>query len=54
MELIDAIISRDECSRSDAEAMITEMKIRVRDGENPEEVLYDEGFELDYFLDIVP
>jgi hypothetical protein len=32
---------------------IQEMRIRVSNGENPEEVLHEEGFEPDYFYDII-
>ena len=32
---------------------IEEMRRYVRDGQNPEEVLHDEGFEPDYFWDII-
>lgn len=30
-----------------------EMRERVSNGEDPEEVLYDEGFEPDYILDLI-
>lgn len=53
-ELSKAIQARDECSREDAQRLITEMVEEVIDGRNPEEVLRDNNFELDYFLDIVP
>lgn len=53
MKLINAIISRDECSREEAQELIKEMRERVLEGEDPEEVLYDEGFEPDYVFDII-
>lgn len=30
-----------------------EMRQRIRDGEDPEEVLYEEGFEPDFVLDLI-
>lgn len=53
MSLKDAIMSRDECSDSEAQSLIDDMILRVENGENPEEVLYEEGFEPDYIFDIL-
>lgn len=51
--LLQAIMSRDECSKQDAQNLIDEMQERVLAGENPEEVLYEEGFEPDYIFDLI-
>jgi hypothetical protein len=48
-----AIMSRDACSESDAIFLVEEMKDEVQDGRNPENVLEDEGFEPDYFFDLI-
>ena len=53
MTLLEAIMSRDECSQKEAQELINFMKELVNEGENPEEVLYDEGFEPDYIFDII-
>jgi len=52
-ELCLAIMNREDCTQEEAEEVIREMKERVRDGEDPEEVLFDEGFEPDYIFDIL-
>jgi hypothetical protein len=38
---------------SDIEDAYNEMRDRIEDGEDPEEVLHDEGFEPDYFYDLL-
>lgn len=54
MNLLEAIMCRDECSKKDAQDLIDEMKILVHEeGCDPEEVLYDEGFEPDYIFDLL-
>jgi len=52
-ELCLAIMNREDCTQEEAEEVIQEMKERVREGEDPEEVLFDEGFEPDYIFDIL-
>ncbi|MFA5152864.1 MAG: hypothetical protein WC554_09915 [Clostridia bacterium] len=47
-------MSRDGVSAEEADVLVQELKDQVLDGENPEEVLYDEGFEPDYIFDILP
>lgn len=53
-ELQQAIMHRDGCTVAEAAEIILDMKERVADGEDPEEVLFDEGFEPDYVFDILP
>jgi len=53
-DLHKAIMSRDGVSAEEADVLVQELKDQVLDGENPEEVLYDEGFEPDYIFDILP
>ena len=52
-ELHQALISREDMSFEEADEIVQEMKERVREGENPEDVLFEEGFEPDYFYDII-
>ena len=52
-ELVGIFMNRDELTRDEAEDLVSELKERVADGENPEEVLYDEGLEPDYIFDIM-
>jgi hypothetical protein len=52
-ELCLAIMNREDCTQEEAEELIKDMKQRVSEGEDPEEVLLDEGFEPDYIFDII-
>ena len=53
-DLHKAISNRDNCSLEDADKLIKEMASRVHfDGENPEEVLNEEGFEPDYVFNLL-
>ena len=53
-ELVRVLMNRDGISRKEAQGIREEMMQRVWDGEDPEEVLYEEGLEPDYFFDILP
>lgn len=54
VHLIRALINSEQAeNRKEAEEIIAEMKARVLDGEDPEEVLYDFGLEPDYVFDIL-
>jgi len=52
-ELHVALMNREGISFTEADEIVNEMKDRVREGENPEDVLFEEGFEPDYFFDIL-
>jgi len=52
-ELHLAIMSRDECTEAEADEMVNEMKERYKEGEDPEDLLYEYGFEPDYLHDIL-
>ena len=54
MELLTILIKRDNLSKAEALALISDMRQAVLDGENPEELLYDIGLEPDYIFDILP
>ena len=53
-KLHKAIMNRDSCSFDDADGLIQDMIGEVENGRNPESVLDDEGFEPDYFFNIIP
>lgn len=53
-ELKKVLIKRDEMTADEASELIREMKERVMDGEDPEELLYEIGLEPDYIFDILP
>lgn len=48
------LIQRDNMTEDEADALIKEARERVTDGENPEEILYEEfGLEPDYIFDLL-
>ena len=53
MSLKQALMNSQEISESEANQRILEMLQRVWDGEDPEEVLYEEGLEPDYIPDLL-
>ena len=52
-QLIEIFMNRDDLSQSEATVLLNEMRDRVSEGEDPEEVLYDEGLEPDYLFDLI-
>jgi len=52
-ELKQALITGQDMSAKSADESIEEMKERVMEGENPEEVLEDFGLESDYIFDLL-
>jgi len=52
-ELVEIFMNRDEMTEQEAKEYVKELQGRVADGENPEEVLYDEGLEPDYIFDLI-
>ena len=49
------LMERDGLSDQEAGKLISDAKLRVLEGENPEEILeYDFGVEPDYIFDIMP
>lgn len=54
-ELVKVIMRRDGMALEEAVEMVNEARQRVADGEDPEEILYDEfGLEPDYIFDLLP
>lgn len=52
-ELVKIFMERDDLTEQEAKNLVEEMRERVYEGENPEDVLYDEGLEPDYIFDII-
>lgn len=52
-ELHVAIMSRGEISLKEADLIFQKMKSRVDAYENPEQVLWENGFEGDYMFDLL-
>lgn len=53
-ELARALVSSENAANlTEAARMIDEMKTRVIDGEDPEEILLEYGLEPDYIMDIL-
>jgi hypothetical protein len=52
-ELKSIFMNRDGMTSEEADARIEEMRDKVMDGADPEEILNDEGLEPDYILDIL-
>lgn len=52
-ELARIFMKRDHMSRDDAAAKVEEMRGRVWDGEDPEDLLWEEGLEPDYIMDLI-
>jgi hypothetical protein len=52
MNLLNALINQGH-DLTEAREIIQEMRARVMEGEDPEEVLYEEGLEPDYVFDLL-
>jgi hypothetical protein len=52
-DLHKVFMSRDELTAEEADNLIKEMKDRVISGEDPEEILHEEGLEPDYVFDLL-
>jgi len=52
-KLEDVLIVRDQLTIAEAKEIIDEMKERVLEGENPDDLLYEIGLEPDYVFDLL-
>lgn len=52
-DLQQVLMSRDGLDASEASEQIEELKERMYDGEDPEELLYEIGLEPDYIFDLL-
>ena len=53
MELVKIFMERDGLTAAEAKDLVKEMRQRVYEGENPEDVLYEEGLEPDYIFELI-
>lgn len=53
MELVRIFMERDGLTKAEAVALVKEMRMAVKAGEDPEEILYEEGLEPDYIFDLM-
>ena len=53
-ELVRIFMERDGMTRKEAEELRKEMQERMKEGEDPEEILHEEGLEPDYIMDLLP
>jgi len=53
MTLLEALMNSQDIDESTAKEIISEMAERVMEGEDPEELLSDEGLEPDYVFDLL-
>jgi hypothetical protein len=51
--LIDVLTQRENGDAELAQDIFNEMVERVKEGEDPEQVLFEEGLEPDYVLDLL-
>ncbi len=52
-KLINVLTNRENGDAEAAQHIFDEMVERVQNGEDPEEVLYEEGLEPDYVMDLL-
>ena len=52
-ELKKALMTGQDMSSTEANEAIKEMKDRLYEGEDPEELLYEQGLEPDYIFDLL-
>ena len=52
-QIVKILISRDDLSLEDAEEILTDLRERALQGEDPEELLYEIGLEPDYVFDLL-
>lgn len=52
--IVQILMSRDGMSREEAYELVQELRQRVREGEDPEDLLYEElGLEPDYIWELI-
>lgn len=52
-ELHTVLMKRDDLTLEEANNTVVEMRNRMNNGENPEDLLYEMGLEMDYFPDLM-
>lgn len=52
--IVEILMRRDGMSKAEAVEMLADARERVADGEDPEEILYEDfGLELDYIFELI-
>ena len=52
-DLLSVLMTRDDLTTQEAQEQIDEWHERVLEGEDPEEILYENGLEPDYVIDLL-
>lgn len=52
--IVRIFMTRDEMTHQESIELLQEMRQQVTAGEDPEEVLYENGLEPDYIFDLLP
>lgn len=52
-DLKRVLMQRDDLTSAEADEIIEEMRERVAEGDDPEDVLYEHGLEPDYVFDLL-
>lgn len=53
-EIVTVLMERDGLTETEAKAQLEDLRQRIREGEDPEELLHEElGLEPDYFFDLI-
>lgn len=53
-DIVVVLMRRDGISKEEAEELVNDARERVRQGEDPEDILYDDfGLEPDYVFDLL-
>jgi hypothetical protein len=52
-EIVRILMDRDEMTEEEAREVVADAREMIADGEDPEEVLYDLGLEIDYIFDLI-
>jgi hypothetical protein len=47
------LVTRDELSSQEAKEVLTELRERFNEGEDPDELLYEIGLEPDYLFELI-
>lgn len=53
LSLLTALMHSQDLTKQEAMDELNEMKERIFEGEDPEEILYEYGLEPDYFFDLL-
>ena len=52
-DLVEVFMHRDGMLLIEAIQYVNDLRLRVLDGEDPEEILLEEGLELDYVFELI-